>query len=430
MRPPRKTHSLEQHHQHPSSPPPLTLLKHTQGSQVLLIDSDQARLARYQQALKQASIAVHAARPSAPILTLLQNHMYDLVLLDLEPHHPEPLAVLEQIRQHTPEVPIVVIAEGVDRQPASQGSPATRDTAVLDMVSRAVTLGIQGLLFAPVETAHLSTTVVEVLKKHRRDTSTRWQMVQQLIQTEKLATVGRLVSSVAHEMNNPLQALYSSLNLLDKRSLDERKRQQYQRMAQEEVENLISVVRRMLDSHRPSLEGMRPTNLNNLLEGVLRLLDRTLHKRKVRVLRDWGPRLPLVLAVSSRLTQVCLSLIMNAIEAMPNGGVLTIRTYTTSEQSPYYDETGGTFRPATTTTSAGPLLHGPAVVIEVSDTGSGIAAEDLPRIFEPFYTTRFNAAGLGLSISYSIVEQHQGQLSVSSTEGQGTTFRVRLPIAP
>ena len=259
-----------------------------------------------------------------------------------------------------------------------------------------------------------------------RDISERQRIAQQLLQTEKLAAVGRLSASIAHEINNPLQAIHSSLHLLNNRPLSEEKRQLYLTMAQEEVDRLITIVQRMLDFYRPARDGvgMRPTDLHELLDSVLALINKQLQTCQIRVVRDWASALPRVLAIGNHLKQVYLNLILNAIESMPEGGVLTIRTTMVDQ----LDNTGyHSLDVVSTTGSAGHRVSGPSVIVEISDTGQGISPDILPKIFEPFYTTRSTGTGLGLAISYSIVEQHQGELAVSSVLGQGTTFRLRLP---
>ncbi len=238
-----------------------------------------------------------------------------------------------------------------------------------------------------------------------RDISERLRLAQRLAQSEKLAGMGRLASCIAHEINNPLQALHSSLHLLTSRpeTIDPEKRGRYLTMAQSEVERLSMIVRKMLEFYRPSREGMRPISLHETLEATLALANDDLQARNIRVYRELLPTLPRVQGISHHLRQVLLSLVQNAAEAMPAGGTLTVRTFT-------YDDNG---------------RH--MAAIEITDTGTGISADELQFIFEPFYTTKITGTGLGLAISYTIVEQHEGILSASST-AQSTTFRVALPI--
>jgi signal transduction histidine kinase len=229
----------------------------------------------------------------------------------------------------------------------------------------------------------------------------RQQSARRQAQTEKLAGMGRLAASIAHEINNPLQAIQNSLHLLANRSLPDEKRARYFGMAQEQVERLVSLVQRMLNFYQPAREGMRPTAIHPLLEQVLRMSAEQMQQSEIVVEREWAEGLPRVMGIASHLKQVFQNLTINAIEAMPRGGRLVVRTCVA-------DETGE------------------GVLIEFSDNGPGIPASALHAIFEPFYTTKNDGSGLGLAISYSIVEQHGGMLSVQSS-GARTTFRITLP---
>lgn len=227
-------------------------------------------------------------------------------------------------------------------------------------------------------------------------------MEQQLIRTEKLAALGRLAASLAHEINNPLQAIRSSISLLAKRPLDEDKREWYLSIADKEVQRLIQMVRRMLDFYRPSTERRGLTDVNALLEDTLALSSKQLQHSDIRVSKELAAGLPRTVAVANYLKQVFINIVLNALEAMPHGGELAVSTSLDEEN----DE----------------------LVIAFCDTGVGIPADDLPYVFEPFYTARDQGTGLGLAISYTIVEQHEGRIEVESEEGKGTTFTVRLPL--
>ncbi len=258
-----------------------------------------------------------------------------------------------------------------------------------------------------------------------RDISERQRITRQLLQTEKLAALGRLSASMAHEINNPLQAINNAVHLLLTRSLPDDKRQRYLEMTREEIDHLISIVQRILDFHRPSREGMRPVDLVEILNGVLSLTTTQLHTQQIELIREIAPDLPHVVAVGSHMRQVCLSLIFNAIEAMPEGGELRVSAYLSSEHA---EPDADLFTVAVGRRISTPML-GPAVVVEISDTGHGIPAQDLHKIFEPFYTTRIKGTGLSLAMTYSIIEQHHGEMAVCSIPGQGATFRIRLPVA-
>jgi PAS domain S-box-containing protein len=235
-----------------------------------------------------------------------------------------------------------------------------------------------------------------------KDVTQQRQAREQLFLSEKLAALGRLTASLAHEINNPLHALSSGLRLLNRPGLDEGKRAQYLGIAAKEVDRLIGIAGRIAGYYRPSSDTSSLTDIHALLDEMLTLAAKKLEQSQVAVRRDWSNDLPPVQAVADQLKQVFLNLILNATDAMSGGGTLTIST--------------------------GRIRAKPTVYVRFADTGHGIAPEDLGRIFEPFYTTRAQGTGLGLSISYGIVEQHGGHIQVESQLGHGTAFTVILPL--
>ncbi|HEY66923.1 MAG TPA: response regulator [Thermoflexia bacterium] len=226
----------------------------------------------------------------------------------------------------------------------------------------------------------------------------------QLVQAEKMAAIGRLAASIAHEINNPLQAIHNSLHLSLREGLEDDKRLQYLSMAQAEVQRLIEIVQRMLDFYRPSRGGAVPTDINSIVENVLTLAHKRLQYGGVRVLTHLAPDLPPVPVVPDQITQVFLNIVINAIEAMPSGGDLRLETLLSGD--------------------------GEWVLTSFQDTGQGMSSEQITNLFEPFYTTKPTGTGLGLAISYGIIERHGGAIEVSSRPGQGATFVVKLPVRP
>ncbi|MEF3272990.1 MAG: response regulator [Chloroflexus sp.] len=257
-----------------------------------------------------------------------------------------------------------------------------------------------------------------------RDISERQRMARELAQAEKLAAIGRLSASMAHEINNPLQALSSTVRLLRNQDLPPERRDLYLSKAAAELDGLIQRVQRILDISRPNLDGRRLVDINQIIMDVVTSYQPIMASRGIQWVSELAPTLPWVKAVSSHLKQVCQTLVQNAIEAMPRGGVLRVRTYLRpAEGEPdraLFWRTGSGNRQS---------LLDAAVVFEISDTGVGIAQEEVPKIFEPFYSTRFDGLGLGLPICYSIVDFHGGELLVHSRPNEGTTFRVVLPVA-
>jgi len=233
----------------------------------------------------------------------------------------------------------------------------------------------------------------------------------QMIHSEKMAALGRLTASIAHEINNPLQSVQVCLNLAEEEMNDQQRRDKmdlYLGLASGEIERVAEIVNRMRDFYRPARTEKQPTDIQATLEAVLALTHKKLQHGNVTVVREWSD-LPSIQANADHLKQVFLNLVLNAIDAMPQGGTLRLRTGLDWLPSDGQDETL-------------------AVRIEFSDTGEGVPAETLPHLFEPFVTTKEQGSGLGLFVSAEIIEAHGGTITVESQEGEGTTFTILLPV--
>ena len=243
---------------------------------------------------------------------------------------------------------------------------------------------------------------------------TDWRAAQtRILQSEKLAAVGQLAAGVMHEINNPLATIGACVEALSGR-LEQRgempaaQAREYLEIIDKEVQRCTEIVDGLLDFSRPKATNRRPVNLSSVVEDVLFLLKHHQRFKRMTVQRDLAADLPDIPANQEQLVQVFMALLLNAVDAMEGkGGVITVRTGPNPDRA---DE----------------------VMAEVRDSGAGIAEAELSKIFEPFYTTKApgRGTGLGLSICYGIVQQHRGRIAVDSTPGQGTTFRVYLPIDP
>jgi two-component system NtrC family sensor kinase len=228
----------------------------------------------------------------------------------------------------------------------------------------------------------------------------------QLLQSAKLAAVGELAASIAHEINNPLYAARNSLYLVAQDLPENGTQRQFLTIAQDELARIGKIIERMRDFYRPSRQELALTDLGHLIAETIDLVQTHLRHGNVRVELRLAPALPPVVAHADQLRQVFLNLILNACDAMPQGGTLTI----TSAMLPSDDE-------------------GPArVQVEIEDTGEGVPADHLPHLFEPFYTTKPQGTGLGLAISAHIITHHGGTIKVDSKLGEGTVFTVALPL--
>ncbi|HEX8337206.1 MAG TPA: ATP-binding protein, partial [Pyrinomonadaceae bacterium] len=212
----------------------------------------------------------------------------------------------------------------------------------------------------------------------------RRRVEQQLFESEKLAAVGRLAASIAHEVNNPLEAIKNSLYLLTT-SRDMEKNAKFLEVARKETERVSHIIRQMLGFARRSGE-VEWVGANQLIEETLILVEKKMKQARVEVVRQFDPQLPKVRARADQLRQVFLNLLLNAQQAMEQGGRITVRT-SVYEQA----------------------LQ-PTVSVQISDTGRGISETDLARIFEPFFSTRAKGTGLGLWVTQDIVRHHGGRI--------------------
>jgi PAS domain S-box-containing protein len=225
---------------------------------------------------------------------------------------------------------------------------------------------------------------------------------------ERLASIGTFVSGIAHEIKNPLVAIRTLAELLPEQYDDREFRETFTKVALHEVERIDTLVRRLRSLGASSPLQMRPISILTPLEETLALLSGELAKRHITVVYEDHKSLPLVMGDVDQLKQVFLNLCLNSIEAMEKDGVLRIAV---SVDKPH----DGT----------------PAVLlVQISDTGPGIPADDFPTIFEPFVTSKDTGSGLGLAICKGIVEYHRGTIHAANhLDGPGATFTVRLPVA-
>jgi PAS domain S-box-containing protein len=227
-----------------------------------------------------------------------------------------------------------------------------------------------------------------------------------LYQSEKLAALGRLVAGVAHEMNNPLGIISSRIELMlaeaEGQSLPTQLLEDL-RVVHRNVLRVAGVAQALRSFARQSTGDRSPVSLNTVVEETLLLAGKPMSTDNLRITTALDPTLPSVLGNANALQQVLLNLLTNAREAMPDGGEIHIATGPDAERP-------GRLR------------------LVVTDTGPGIPASDLPHLFEPFYTTKPSGTGLGLAVSYGIVQDHLGTIDVQSTPGQGATFILSFPI--
>ena len=236
------------------------------------------------------------------------------------------------------------------------------------------------------------------------DITQRTRLEEQLLQTEKLSSLGLLAAGVAHEVNTPLAVISNYIQMLAKQLPAEDPRHKLIDKIVKQTFRASEIVNHLLNFSRTGgaefqRSGLESSDRGNAFAGVASVPDRA----ACRSSPIWRPICRAVFGSGNRLQQVFLNLFMNARDAMPSGGMLEVRTFATNG----------------------------SVEVEVTDTGSGISRDNLPRIFDPFFTTKSTGrgTGLGLSVSYGIVKEHAGKIEVRSTPGKGTSFRLEFPAA-
>lgn len=238
-----------------------------------------------------------------------------------------------------------------------------------------------------------------------RDITEQQTRTATVIESEKLQALTLLAAGVAHELGNPLNSLHIHLQLIERElknlpSETAHRIRDNLRVAREEITRLDHIINRFLRAIRPTTPELKPCAANDVVEETLTSLQHEIANRDILVERELTRDLPLVLADRVQLQQAFYNIIRNAIQAMRTGGILRIQTS--------HDDT-----------------H---VTISFTDTGPGIPAEHIGRIFEPYFTTKDSGSGLGLMIVQRIVREHGGTIEVESHVGRGTTFRIKLPL--
>ena len=222
----------------------------------------------------------------------------------------------------------------------------------------------------------------------------------QLMRNEKLAALGRLAASIAHEVNNPLQPILNCLEVaIEDINTGELVDVEVLRVAENEVQRIKEIVARLLDFARPSPSDASPVNFHQLVHEVLTLANKQLERMRIETQVNLA-NVPAIEGNPSQLKQVILNLVLNATEAMPDGGQLGISLYQQDD----------------------------GVALSIADTGVGIDDATLTQIFEPFYSTKGDGTGLGLAVSYGIIQGHSGTINVESKPGAGSRFIVWLPL--
>lgn len=227
------------------------------------------------------------------------------------------------------------------------------------------------------------------------------QLEEELRRSERLASLGRLVTGVAHELRNPIGVVKATVQVMEAEFKNQPEIQEFTSVIKEQVDRQNRVIQELLDFGRPHTPVVQPLCINDILHRVLTFTSPMLRQHSIELVTELAEDMPKLSADPERMKQVFVNMILNAIQAMPRGGKLLIQSGLDGEQA----------------------------FISFTDSGEGIAPENLAHIFEPFYTTKSQGTGLGLSISHQIVTSHGGRIHVSSRPGEGSTFTIVLPLS-
>jgi two-component system NtrC family sensor kinase len=236
-----------------------------------------------------------------------------------------------------------------------------------------------------------------------RNITQRKKMEQQLKQADRLASIGQLAAGVAHEINNPLSIVMGYTKLMKEEVPDEGLKEDLE-VIYNNAAACKKIVEDLLNFSRQTKARLHPADIRETLESVVSVVEAKFSENNITIERDYDPQVPLATIDAGKIRQVCMNLIMNSRQAMSAGGLITVAT----RSDPAH---GGFF-------------------ITVADTGCGVSQAIRDRIFDPFFTTKEpgQGTGLGLTVSYGIIEEHGGTISFESEEGKGSIFKIWLPL--
>lgn len=232
-----------------------------------------------------------------------------------------------------------------------------------------------------------------------QDVTEMKKMEDQIIHSEKLASIGRLAAGIAHEIGNPLTSIFSFIQILREMEDDSFKKESLETIYFH-INRISEILKQISGFSKMPAGEPKECHINEVIETSINLIQYDKKAKNISIVKELSPSLPEVIADVNQLSQVFVNLTLNAIDAMPDGGTLTVRS----------------------------MLRENDITIEFEDTGTGVPREELPKIFDPFYTTKEKGTGLGLAVSYNIIKKMNGTLTVESELGKGTTFTITIPI--
>lgn len=377
------------------------------ASKILIVDDELTNVQLLEKVLQHEGYGSYqSVTDPRRALETCRSFEPDLILLDLNMPEMDGFEVMEQLKriETNPYLPVLVLTAQTD----------------LETRLRALRLGARDYVSKPFDISEVCSRIrnlLEVRLLHnkiknqnelledtiRERTAKMMAYHEQLMHAEKLSAVGKLAASIAHEINNPLMGVRNILEQVQEGTPLNEELRGLVELAVRETSRVMELATRLKQFYSPSTGKTVPLDLHEVLDDMVALVMKKFESKKIEVIKEYARDLPRVLGVDDQLKQVALNLLQNAEEAIHHPG--------------------GTVRIAT-------FVDEGKVTAEIEDTGCGIHESELPRIFEPFYTTKseVKGTGLGLSVSYGIVKKHGGTLTCTSTPGKGSRFTLKLPV--
>lgn len=266
-----------------------------------------------------------------------------------------------------------------------------------------ITAFVIGILIIPVHNKIQSFIDKLFLARNPQDLAEENELLrQEILNTDKLKTISTFASGIAHEIKNPLTSIKIFCEYLPKKINDKEFINNFIPLITRDADRINELIHDLLDYAKPSTPELKSTDIHKLIDSVLDALSAQIVSRKIEVFKDFDQRIKTIQIDSKQIKQAFLNILLNAVESIPSTGSLLITTQ----------------------------LHpkGKKMSLKITDSGYGISPEDLPRIFDPFFTKKEKGTGLGLSITHGIIKEHGGKIFVKSILDQGTTFRIELPL--
>jgi signal transduction histidine kinase len=349
----------------------------------------------------EASVGLELKQPGrvllpteGPLVKLLQRRREPIIKEELEwiPVGPETPQTVQTMSELGAEISLPIISKDKLIGILNLGNKADKTLYSNEELELLSTLANQAAI--AIENARLYENL-----KQSQDTLRR---------ADRLSSLGLLTAGLAHEIRNPLVAIRTFTQLLPERYDDAEFREGFQGLALKEVDRICGLINDLLSFARPSKPNVALENVNDVVDNIVRILETQAKEKGTAISREFNDSLPKVWIDREQMKQVFMNLILNAIQAMKEGGSISIATRAVSR--------------------VGTEPSGEFVQVEVRDTGVGIPEENLQHIFDPFFTSKDEGSGLGLAVSHQIVQEHGGFVTVASTVGKGTSFFVHVPV--